>query len=85
MGTTNNPGAYDCHASALPDEPKFTILGRDPDFQRLVSEWAARRHLMVMCGERPDSDMAAVMEAYSVAVEGAKWRKENNGAWRKAS
>jgi hypothetical protein len=41
MGTKNNPGAYDCEAKAHPDEPKFTLLGRDPIAHHLVAIWSA--------------------------------------------
>ena len=29
MGTKNNPGDYDCHAAAKPDEPVFTLRAHD--------------------------------------------------------
>lgn len=29
MGTKNNPGKYDCYAKAEPDEPLFTLRGKD--------------------------------------------------------
>lgn len=45
MGTKTNPGQFDCHAKALPDEPVFTLIGRDPMAHLLVRLWAAlRRH-----------------------------------------
>ena len=83
MGTKNNPGNYDCYAKALPDEPLFTLLGRDPDFHRLVNEWAGKRMADIMCGERPDSDKVMVAEARYCAIAGEKWRKNNMGIWRK--
>jgi hypothetical protein len=82
MGTKNDPGDYDCHAKALPDEPKFTLLARDPDFHRLVMKWARRRSQDVQCGLRPASDMEMVAEARSCAFAGREWRKNNNGKWR---
>lgn len=45
MGTKNDPGEFDCYASALPDEPMFVLLGRDPDAAVLVALWAAMRRL----------------------------------------
>lgn len=81
MGTKNNPGDYDCYANALPDEPMFIILGRDPDFSRLVNEWAQRRTADIQCGLRPQSDWHMVFEAQTSAAAGAKWRKENDGKW----
>lgn len=43
MGTKNNPGPYDCYARAEPDEPLFTLLGRDPSAAHLVAAWTAIR------------------------------------------
>lgn len=82
MGTKENPGKFDCYKNALPDEPMFVLLARDPDFNRLVCEWANKRESDIRCGERPQSDYAIVNEAYNCASEGEKWRQENNGKWR---
>lgn len=82
MGTKNNPGKFDCYAAALPDEPLFVLLARDPQFYELVCKWGNRRYLAIQCGDRPPADMAMVQEANDVAIEGAHWRKENNGLWR---
>lgn len=46
MGTKNNPGDYDCHAHADPDEPLFTLLGRDPAASVAVRYWIAIREEM---------------------------------------
>lgn len=43
MGTKNNPGKFDCYAKAEPDEPMFTLLGRDPQAAHLVSVWSKIR------------------------------------------
>jgi hypothetical protein len=83
MGTKDKPAPFDCYANALPDEPMFILLARDPDFQRLVEEWAHQRQLDIRCGERPMSDMDMVCEAYKCAADGAQWRRENMGKWRK--
>jgi hypothetical protein len=63
MGTKENPGKFDCYAKALPDEPVFVLLGRDPDFCRLVNEWAGKRAADIECGERPETDWPLVDEA----------------------
>jgi len=39
MGTKDNPGKYDCYAKAAPDEPMFTLLGRDSDAAFIVRVW----------------------------------------------
>lgn len=83
MGTKNEPGKFDCYANALPDEPMFVLLARDPDFQSLVTEWANRRYRAIECGDRPESDRKMVLEAWKCARDGAEWRRNNYGKWRK--
>lgn len=73
----------DCYDRALPDEPRFTLLARDPDFARLVTAWAERRARDIECGDRPISDSALVHEAHVLAKVGAVWRRTNMGRWRK--
>lgn len=82
MGTKLKPGRYDCYENALPDEPMFVLLARDPDFSRLVESWVKQREYAVMCGERPESDKYLLIEAQTCANNGAKWRRENMGKWR---
>jgi hypothetical protein len=82
MGSKNEPGKFDCYANALPDEPMFVLLARDPDFERLVKEWAVRRQYAILCGDRPDSDHDLVCEALECGIRGSQWRKENMGKWR---
>lgn len=43
MGTKNKPGTFDCYAAAAPDEPMFTLLGRDPVASILVNLWVRIR------------------------------------------
>ena len=83
METKNNPGERSCYVNALPDEPMFVLLARDPDFSRLIMEWSSRRIRDVVCGDRPESDMELVNDAYNTAAAGAKWRRNNMGKWRK--
>lgn len=82
MGTKNNPGKFDCYANALPDEPMFVLLARDPIFFDLVHLWAQRRQHDIECGDRPDSDRLMVGEAEECAWNGRRWRKDNYGIWR---
>lgn len=84
MATKENPGRFDCYSNALPDEPMFILLARDPDFQRIVRDWAHKRQLAINCGARPESDLAAVQEALLCADAGADWRAKNIGKWRRA-
>lgn len=83
MGTKNNPGQFDCYANALPDEPMFILLGRDPSAPLLIERWATERSTAILRGERPQSDMAMVREATECAAKMRAWRKENNGKWRR--
>lgn len=83
MGTKNNPGKFDCYNNALPDEPMFILLARDPSFNKLVHRWARERRYLILVGERPDGDFEMVNEATHCAVEGMEWRRTNNGIWRK--
>jgi hypothetical protein len=84
MGTKNNPGKFDCYEAALPDEPMFMLLARDPQFYQRVMDWANQRDNDVRCGERPPEDMSLVREARTCAFDGQQWRRENNGIWRKS-
>jgi hypothetical protein len=43
MSTKSNPGQYNCYAKAEPDEPMFTLLGRDPVASFLVGIWIDAR------------------------------------------
>jgi len=83
MGTKNNPGKFDCYENALPDEPMFILLARDPNFYKHVMKWANDRDLSVMCGERPLTDHDMVKIARQCAFDGQNWRRMNNGIWRK--
>lgn len=83
MGTKNNPGKFDCYANALPDEPMFVLLARDPKFFKYVLKWANDRDLDIACGDRPLSDSDMTKEARQCAYDGQLWRRMNNGIWRK--
>jgi hypothetical protein len=82
MGTKSEPAKNDCYHRALPDEPTFTLLARDPDFYELVQLWAEKRACRIACGDKGEEDRTRVDEARRCAGAGAKWRKENNGKWR---
>jgi hypothetical protein len=85
VGTKNNPGRFDCYAAALPDEPIFVLLARDPNFFQLVSQWADRRWRDIRCGDRPESDVDVVKEAKQCAIDGQTWRRMHNGIWRRVA
>lgn len=85
MGTKQTPGAYDCYANALPDEPMFTLLARDPYAPLLICYWADKREKDIRNGLRPASDAAMVEEARACAHAMMIWRAENEGKWREKS
>lgn len=84
MGTKTKPGAYDGYAKALPDEPMFVLLARDPDAPGHLLAWAAVREEAIRAGRQPDSDMTMVQEARECADAMRTWRRRNLGAWRDA-
>lgn len=82
MGTKINPGKFDCYDNALPNEPMFIMLARDPLFYEFVTAWAKRRGEAINCGDRPQDDSPMVSEAMRCAGDGATWRRQNLGKWR---
>lgn len=97
MGSKVKPGQFDCYANALPDEPMFVLLARDPLAPLLTGLWAAIRtgddaqfdalvDQLRHEGERyrrsPESAKAG--EALSCAFDMQDWRARNDGAWRTA-
>ena len=76
MGTKLNPGVYDCHARAEPDEPMFTLLARDPQAPKLVEQWAAERWARALRSNDPQSDDAKkALEAWRCAADMRTWRQ----------
>jgi hypothetical protein len=100
MGSKTNPGKFDCYANALPDEPMFVLLGRDPLAPFLTQIWA-----MIRAGNRdearrtfneliigPQSSVyvlnpedAKALEANDCAQNMLDWRRANDGAWRRVA
>lgn len=70
MASKNNPGAYDCHANADPDEPMFVLLGRDPVAASVVRFWALMREAL----EYDEPEKAAEARACANAME--TWASE---------
>lgn len=80
MGTKNNPGSYDCHAAAEPDEPMFVLLARDPIAPLLVRNWVHMRMQQIVQGIKPNTpeQMAKISEALKCADEmDLFWRRKN--------
>lgn len=84
MATKQNPGPSNCYDAALPDEPMFTLLARDPSAPHVVRQWAYERERAIARGEKSESDAVKVIEARAVADAMQKWRAENDGTWRRA-
>lgn len=82
MGSKLHPGKFDCYANALPDEPMFVLLARDPSAPDLLRMWALSREVAVIDGRRPESDRALVGEARECADAMKAWRLANDGKWR---
>lgn len=82
MGSKSDPGKFDCYANALPDEPMFVLLARDPLAPSLIEDWAADRMRAVMMKMRPLKDLEMVDEAQRCAKSMRDWRKTNDGKWR---
>lgn len=81
MGTKNNPGLFDCYASAQPDEPIFVLLARDPDAAILVRMWShmrLRRALVLSpLSEGQEARLQKIKEADDCADAMDDWRHEN--------
>lgn len=68
MGTKLNPGAFDCYAKALPDEPFFVLLARDVTAPMVVIEWTR---------ENPSLAPEKRNEAMDCAAAMMRWRNRN--------
>jgi hypothetical protein len=89
MGTKNKPGRFDCHDRAEPDEPRFTLLARDPLAGFLTSIWSSMRYGDVeaarakfermlehhLMGYVFEPDDAKASEALDCAMEMFAWRE----------
>ena len=84
MGTKEKPAPFDCYANALPDEPMFILLARDPSAPDLVDAWASGRIYQIATGKKPQSDMVMVEEAQDCAKAMRAWRDAHHpNDWRK--
>jgi hypothetical protein len=77
MGTKNDPGKFDCHAAAAPDEPIFTLRSTDPLAPILVDLWASMRER-----ERGDDPKAREAREVSTAMRRYRLNQEYQGAAR---
>lgn len=75
MSTKNNPGAFRCYDAALPDEPFFTILGRDPAAPATLRFWAEERERHGKTETADDKDR--IDDARRDATAMQTWRYDN--------
>lgn len=73
MSTKNHPGQFRCHEAALPDEPMFVILGRDPAGPATLEYWAQQRIQQGKVHEPDDRDR--IKAAVDRARDMAEWRQ----------
>lgn len=97
MVTKINPGLGDYFRRALPDEPLFIILARDPSGPAQIIEWSDRRRKDIMKEFIDNADkleddteffksrrreLQQCSEADEIAGRMIAWRAANEGAWR---
>jgi hypothetical protein len=83
MGHTKaNPSLFTCLDNAMPGEPTFELLARDPHFPKMVRAWADEREAAILAEDRPHTDYGKVHEARDCAADGERWRAANLYAWR---
>lgn len=75
MSTKNNPGAFRCYEAALPDEPIFTILARDPAAPATLQFWASQWEAFGKVETAEDRDR--IEDARRDADAMQTWREAN--------
>lgn len=70
LGSKRNPGPFNCYEDALPDEPMFVLLARDPYAPTLVRNWAAWAQIN-------SKDPIKVQIARTTADEMVAWRAKH--------
>ncbi len=82
METKLNPNPNGCLAKALPDEPFFVLLARDPCAPAAICHWAELRAKASVEDDRPQ-DAEQLSEAFETAEKMAGWRNGNHGRWKR--
>ena len=73
-----------CLDRAMPGEPTFSLLARDPSFGHMVRGWADERERAINAGDRPADDRLQVQEAREIAERGEQWRRAHMYEWRRS-
>jgi len=68
IGSRDNPSPFDGAIKAENDEPRFVLIGRDPDAPGLIRFWADAR-------EAREEDLEQVAEARKIADAMDEWRR----------
>lgn len=86
MSTKANPGPNSCYERALPDEPIFTLLGRDPAASFTILFWCKLRELMGKDAAQIDEAQACVaaMRDWAIKLEKGAELHDAFQAFRKA-
>lgn len=72
MANKTHPGMFRCYEAALPDEPMFVLLGRDPAAPATIEFWANERNRLGKTTD--DDDNARIGAALREAEEMRGWR-----------
>lgn len=85
MATKEEPGKYDCHAAAAPNEPIFTLRAKDELMAPMIRLWIAMRqgdYAAAMDAldvgltlRRKETSPEKLAEAERCAVEAERWRR----------
>lgn len=81
METLTNLDPRGCLSKALPDEPFFVLLARDPSAPAAIVRWADLRAARAV-EEEGRQDAQQLTEAFDIAEAMQAWRKANDGRWR---
>lgn len=76
MSTKNHPSIFNCYKAALPDEPMFVMLARDPAAPATLRYWAEQRRLLGKVATEDDQERIA--EAIGLAYRMENWRTVNS-------
>jgi hypothetical protein len=75
MANKNHPGKFRCYEAAMPDEPMFVILGRDPAGPATLAFWARQREIMGK--DQEGDDLERIVAARSESEDMFHWRAHN--------